>query len=80
MYLYRSTLTSEYTSITNISRNKAKRNGGAIHAINSVIAYTQSYRKGSVWPFQTLMFFTNNSASKGGGLYLESVAQLCLQC
>ena len=79
MYLYRSTLSHGYASVTNISDNKARNNGGGIHAINSMIVSTQSYRKGSKWPFQTLTFFTNNSASKGGGLYLESGAQLRLQ-
>ena len=78
-YLYRSTLSSGYASVTNISDNKAIGNGGGIHAISSVIASIQSFRKGSRWPFQTLIFFTNNSASKGGGLYLESAAQLRLQ-
>ena len=79
MYLYRSTLSHGYASVTNILGNKARGNGGGIHAINSMIVSTQSYRKGSGWPFQTLTFFTNNSASKGGGLYLESGAQLRLQ-
>ena len=79
MYLYRSTLSHGYASVTNISGNKARTNGGGIHAINSMIISTQSYRKGSTWPFQTLTFFTSNSASKGGGLYLESGAQLRLQ-
>ena len=79
MYLYRSTLSHGYASVTNISGNKARGNGGGIHAINSMIVSTQSYRKGSTWPFQTLTFFTSNSASKGGGLYLESGAQLRLQ-
>ena len=78
LYLYRSTLSSGYASITNISDNKAKGNGGGIHAINSMIVCTQSYRRGSGWPFQTLLFFTNNNASKGGGLHMESAAQLRL--
>ena len=78
LYLYRSTLSSGYASITNISDNKAKGNGGGIHAINSMIVCTQSYCRGSGWPFQTLLFFTNNNASKGGGLHMESAAQLRL--
>ena len=79
IYLFRSTLSCEYGSITNISCNEAKGNGGGIHAINSIIVCTQSYRKGSTWPFQTLVFLINNGEEKGGGIYMESAYQLRLQ-
>ena len=79
VYLYRSPFNSEYASITDISCNKANISGGAIHAINSLITCIQSYYKTRMWPFQTFMIFANNSAHKGGGLYLESDAQLRLQ-
>ena len=79
VYLYHSILNSGYSSITNISCNKANSHGGGIHAINSLITCTQSYRKGRAWPFQTFIIFAKNSAKKGGGLYLESAAQLRIQ-
>ena len=80
MYIYRSSLRSGYASITDISYNKANRNGGGICATNSLIVCTQSHLKRRTWPFQTLMLFANNSADKfGGGLYLESAAQMRLQ-
>ena len=81
IYLYRSILFSliPLGSIVNISSNKAANNGGGIHAINSLITCMESYRRLNNWPYQNLMIFANNSAQKGGGLYLESAAQLRLE-
>ena len=79
IFLYRSTLSAELYSITDVSYNKAESIGGGIYAINSIIVCTQSYRKGRMRPFQTLMFFSNNSANKGGGMLFESGAQLRMQ-
>ena len=81
IYLYRSTLISVLPlgSIVNISSNKAENDGGGIHAINSLITCMESYHRANNWPYQNLMIFTNNSAQKGGGLYLESAAQLRLE-
>ena len=76
MFLYRSTLSSELHTVTDISNNRAEDIGGGIYAINSIIVSTQSYRKGTTRPLQTLMFFSNNSTKNGGGLYFESGAQL----
>ena len=80
IYLYRSKFTSRLIgSIANISSNKARKNGGGIHAINSLITCIESYRRANNWPYQNLMVFANNSAQRGGGLYLESAVQLRIQ-
>ena len=79
IFLYRSSLSTGYASIMDVSNNKARGNGGGIYAINSIIVCTQLHRKQRTWPFQTLMFIANNSANKGGGLMFESAAQLRIQ-
>ena len=80
IYLYRSTFTSlPLGSIVNISYNKAKNSGGGIYAINSLITCIEPYRSLNNWPYQNLMVFANNGAQKGGGLYLESAAQIRIQ-
>ena len=68
-------------SITNISCNSASSSGGEMYATNSLIICTEYYdnRKMNTKPNQTLVFFSDNSALKGGGLYLESSAQLRIQ-
>ena len=80
IYLHRSVLNSKVNSVTNISCNSANSSGGGIYAAaNSLIICTEYYRRMDTWPYQTLIFFTNNSAVKGGGLFLESAAQLRIQ-
>ena len=80
IYLHRSVLNSKVNSVTNISCNSANSSGGGIYAAaNSLIICTEYYRQMDTWPYQTLIFFTNNSAVKGGGLFLESAAQLRIQ-
>ena len=80
IYLHRSVLNSRVNSVTNISCNSANSSGGGIYAAaNSLIICTEYYRRMDTWPYQTLIFFTNNSAVKGGGLFLESAAQLRIQ-
>ena len=79
IYLQRSVFNSRMDSVTNISRNSASSSGGGMYATNSLIICTEYYRKMNTKPNQTLIFFANNSALKGGGLYLESSAQLRIQ-
>ena len=50
-----------------------------MYATNTLIICTEYYRKMNTKPNQTLIFFANNSALKGGGLYLESSTQLRIQ-
>ena len=80
IYLYHSTIISHpINNVVNISSNWANNKGGGIYAINSLITCIQVYKKGHIWPHQNLMIVANNSARKGGGLYLESAAQLRVQ-
>ena len=79
IYLDRSVLNSIMDSITNISCNSASSSGGGVYATNSLVVCTEYYRQVNIWPYQTLMFFTENSALKGGGLFVESAAQLRIQ-
>ena len=79
IYLQRSVLNSVEDSITDISSNSANSSGGGIYATNSLIICTVYYRQANTWPYQTLILLTNNSAAKGGGLFLESAAQLHIQ-
>ena len=79
IFLYRSSLSTGYASIMDVSNNKARENGGGVYAINSIIVCTQLHHKRRTWPFQTLMFIANNNTNKGGGLMFESAAQLRIQ-
>ena len=47
-----------------------------MHAINSLITCTELYTRIESWPHQNLLIFSYNSAQRGGGLYMESAAQL----
>jgi predicted outer membrane repeat protein len=79
IYLHRSVFNSRMDNVTNISYNNANRSGGGMYATNSLIICTEYYHKMNTKPYQTLIFFANNRALKGGGLYLESTAQLRIQ-
>ena len=80
IYLYRSSfIFHPIGHIVNISNNTAINNGGGIHAINSLITCTELYTGMEEWPHQNLLIFSYNKAHKGGGLYIESAAQLRVQ-
>ena len=79
IYLHRSVLNFIRNSINHILSNSANISGGGIYATNSLVICTEYYRQLNTWPFQTLLNITNNSALKGGGLFLESAAQLRIQ-
>ena len=80
LYLYRSTLNLIDKGLVSVSSNVAVSYGGGIHADNSLVVCTQFLRQaGSVWPFQSLLIISDNSADKGGGVCLESAAQLRVQ-
>ena len=80
IYLYRSSfIFHPHDRIVNISNNTAINNGGGIYAINSLITCTELYTGMEEWPHQNLLIFSYNNAHKGGGLYMESAAQLRVQ-
>ena len=79
LYLYRSNLNmyTQYNGTTDISGNRANNSGGGIHAINSLI--TVYCDRLGLSPYQGSIKFTGNMAHKGGGICLESAAQLRIQ-
>lgn len=80
IYLYRSSfIFHPVDHIVNISNNTAINNGGGIYAVNSLITCTELYIRMEEWPHQNLLIFSYNNAHKGGGLYMESAAQLRVQ-
>ena len=68
IYLSQSELNCEQRSILHLLGNTAAQRGGGIHAISSTVKSTTTA--------ETNMRFTNNSAERGGGLYLETNAKL----
>ena len=79
LYLYRSVFNSILHSVAKISHNSANSSGGGIHATDSIITCIENYYQMDKWPHQTLIIFANNSATKGGGLFLEAATQLRIQ-
>ena len=80
IYLYWSTLILHpYGNAVNIFNNTAKSNSGGMHAINSLITFTELYTRMKSWPHQNLLIFSYNSAQITGGLCMESAAQLHVQ-
>lgn len=79
LYLYSSRFVSSSISITNISHNTATVSGGGVQAVNSLVICNEFSSQTGVWPFQTLLIFFNNTAHNGGGMCLESSAQLRIQ-
>ena len=79
LYLYRSNLNmyTQYNGTTDISGNRANNSGGGIHAINSLI--TVYCDRLGLSSYQGSIKFTGNMAHKGGGICLESAAQLRIQ-
>ena len=77
IYLYKSELNCMQGCTLNITGNRANSTGGGIHAINSLI--TAFHNRSSEIPFDTSIAFVRNRASKGGGLFLQSAAQLRVQ-
>ena len=72
LYLYHSRLNCKYESTVNVLGNRANHTGGGIYAANSFITvyYNRFSRVGS------FVYFIDNVAHMGGGIYLESAAQL----
>ena len=75
IYLYRSQLNCQYSCTIYISGNRAKYNGGGIHAINSKLLINQNRTSA----FQSCVHFVRNVAQKGGGVYLESLSVLYVE-
>ena len=72
LYLYRSMLNCQEGSTFNVLGNRANQSGGGIHMANSfiIIYHDRNSRDG------TFVHFINNVARLGGGICLESSAQL----
>ena len=72
LYLYHSTLDCKNDSTFNVVGNRANHTGGGIYATNSFITvyYNRFSRAGS------FIHFVDNVAQMGGGICLESAAQL----
>ena len=75
LYLYRSQLECHKRNTFNVLDNKAKSTGGGIHAINSLITVYVDRRSSK----PASMNLIKNSAQRGGGIYLESAAQIRIQ-
>ena len=79
LYLSQSKLISLLESNVNISSNYATENGGGVHAISSLIncivsgsQYTALNGKLTEKYSGTILYITENSAQKGGAIYLEA--------
>ena len=72
VYLYRSDLICQHNSTIKLFHNDGSLKGGGIHAINSliIVLYDRSSSLGSS------IHFIENTAQMGGGVYLESSAEL----
>ena len=77
LYLYHSNLNVQKRGLINITGNKANKTGGGIHAINSLITAYCSRLNSK--PYQATINFADNMAKRGGGICLESAAQLRVQ-
>ena len=71
IYLYRSDFNCKIGSTVKIIGNNAEIKGGGLHAISSAIKVT--YVRDSN---RSSLFFTGNTATNGGGVYLEANAKL----
>ena len=72
IYLYRSNIQCYYSTLLKLIGNRASKMGGGIHAVNSfvqVLSDKSSMIKSSV-------HFTQNTATMGGGIYLQSASEL----
>ena len=72
VYLHRSELNCQDSSTIELTNNRAIDKGGGIHGINSLI--TILFNRSS--QMKSLVDFTNNSAAMGGGVYLETTAEI----
>ena len=73
IYLYRSDFNCRTGSNINIASNHANMKGGGIHAISSAITVT--YVRDS-YAERSSLYFSRNTATNGGGVYLEANAKL----
>ena len=72
MYLYQSEISCQQRGTLVISDNKANENGGGIFAVSSTIKVTtQSYFVQGAY-----LEITNNSAKRGGGIFLQANAKI----
>ena len=74
VYLYRSELNHMGESKLEISENSAMTKGGGVRAISSSIIAT--YNNEGSDNENTALTFVNNTASRGGGVYLEANAKI----
>ena len=74
LYLYRSRLNCNYGSRVNVSSNRANFSGGGIFTVNSLITVFEN--RTSLQQNRSSVKFFENSAQKGGGIYLMSASQL----
>ena len=75
IYLYRSELNCQDESTVEFLSNGAIERGGGIHAINSFI--TVFFNRSSFMDgLKSSVNFTNNTAQMGGGVYLETTAEI----
>ena len=73
LYLYRSPLNCNCWSRVNVSSNRANFSGGGIYTVNSLITVFKNRFNN-----RSSVEFFENSAQKGGGIYLISASQLCI--
>jgi predicted outer membrane repeat protein len=72
VYLYRAKFNCQFNSSVTILKNKANSNGGGIFAINSIVTVFSDRDSDII----SSIDFINNTARKGGGIYLELAAEL----
>ena len=72
LYLHRSDLNFQDSSSTMLLENKAIDRGGGIYASDSFV--TVFFNRSS--SLRSLVNFTNNMAQMGGGMYLETAAEI----
>ena len=81
VYLHTSELHFEGNGFLHLSNNVANENGGGINAIGSIIYVNRGKSILDADRSQTTgysLYFTNNHADKGGGLYLDENAKIHL--
>ena len=75
VYLLNSELYCQRKSTFTLLNNTAEDEGGGIHAISSTVWATSSFKDHSYYS-GAILYFTINTAEKGGGLSLEANAKL----
>ena len=87
LYLSQSQLISHLESNVTISNNYATESGGGLHAVSSLIKcivsgsqyYTDPNGKQTEKCTGAIVYITENSAQKGGGIYLEAYSKIIIQ-